>query len=540
MGKYRVFTDEDIEFAKSIDIMSYLSSKGYSFKKHGNNKFLLEPHSSLVIFYNTNSWFYYKENIGGNLINFLQQYENKTFQEALFEILEEPEQIERKYTKYVSVKEEKGELVLPQKNKDNKRAYAYLTKTRGLDEEIVKELLNTGYIYENEKGGVVFLSKDKDDKVKYACVRSTNQNSTFKQDIENSNKDYGFKTVGKSDKLFVFEAPIDLLSHATISKMQGKDWKEDNRIALCCAFDKSLSKFLEENNHIKEIILFLDNDETGIKNAQKIMQKYGNDYNIKIFTSQKGKDLNEVLVNYKIEKNLHKDLKINTFIKELESPFIPPKCIESNIIDISQSKTKDIDFYKFAKNNLLEIKETTDSKVVFLFKENDKFKVIKGGFEIDFKNNDFKAKLLNGSKENFMFLENLEENSENKSLVITNDVLLYVYHKVMFKDYFNMVLTDDLKTENIKNILNKLPAQKNVLIANTNDTINIDELKKDFLNTNICVNNNFVDYKDIFIQKDTNKYSIKDKIKEKQSIITKNNQEKNMLENNKKISNISI
>ena len=210
------------------------------------------------------------------------------------------------------------------------------------------------------------------------------------------------------------------------------------------------------------------------------------------------------------------------------------------MIDISQSKTKDIDFYKFAKNNLLEIKETTDSKVVFLFKENDKFKVIKGGFEIDFKNNDFKAKLLNGSKENFMFLENLEENSENKSLVITNDVLLYVYHKVMFKDYFNMVLTDDLKTENIKNILNKLPAQKNVLIANTNDTINIDELKKDFLNTNICVNNNFVDYKDIFIQKDTNKYSIKDKIKEKQSIITKNNQEKNMLENNKKISNISI
>ena len=209
MSKYKVFTDEDIEFAKSIDIMSYLSSKGYSFKKHGNNKFLLEPHSSLVIFYNTNSWFYYKENIGGNLINFLQQYENKTFQEAMSEILGDTEQTERKYTKYISVKQEKGELVLPQKNKDNKRAYAYLTKTRGLDKEIVKELLNTGYIYQNKKGGVVFLSKDRDDKVKYACVRSISENSTFKYDVEHSNKDYGFKTVGKSDKLFVFYGKVN-------------------------------------------------------------------------------------------------------------------------------------------------------------------------------------------------------------------------------------------------------------------------------------------------------------------------------------------
>ena len=213
--------------------MSYLSNKGYQFKKNGRNRYLLEPHSSLVLFTNTNSWYSFKDNKGGNLINFLQYYENKTSQEAMLEIIGDNKNINQIETKkYTPISKEKEELILPNANKNNDRVITYLTKTRGIDIEIVNEMINQGNIYENNKGGVVFLGKDKENNVKFACIRGTNENSKFRQDIKNSEKDYGFKTVGKSNRLFVFEAPIDLLSHATLTKIQGEDWQKDNRVSL--------------------------------------------------------------------------------------------------------------------------------------------------------------------------------------------------------------------------------------------------------------------------------------------------------------------
>ena len=319
MDKYRTFTNEEIEEAINIDMMSYLSNKGYQFKKNGRNRYLLEPHSSLVLFTNTNSWYSFKDNKGGNLINFLQYYENKTFQEAMLEIIGDNKNINQKeIKKYTPISKEKEELILPNANKNNNRVISYLTKSRGIDVEIVNEMINQGNIYENDKGGVVFLGKDKENNVKFACIRGTNENGKFRQDVKNSEKDYGFKTVGKSNRLFVFEAPIDLLSHATLSKMQGEDWQKDNRVSLGGTSDKALSKFLEENKNIEEIVLFLDNDDAGRENAKKIAKKYNNNYNVKIFFSVKGKDINEMLLNYNKEKELDNNVSLKEFIKEMK------------------------------------------------------------------------------------------------------------------------------------------------------------------------------------------------------------------------------
>lgn len=189
------------------------------------------------------------------------------------------------------------------------------------------------------------MSKDKEDKVKFACMRSTVKDSKFRQDIKNSSKEFGFKTVGKSDKLFVFEAPIDLLSHATISKIQGKDWKNDNRVSLGGLSDKALARFLDDYNHVKEIVLFLDNDKVGLETAKKITEKYENDYKVSVFTS-KEKDLNETLVKFKLEKETNKSVKINDFIKALNlgkkslSERLKEKKIEAE--KINQNREKDI------------------------------------------------------------------------------------------------------------------------------------------------------------------------------------------------------
>ena len=122
---HKSFTNEEIEKAKNIDILEYLSSKGYSFKKHGNYKYLLNPHSSFVIFHNTNSWFYYKENIGGDLIKFLEYYENKTFTEAMLELSGETTTEKRTFTKYVPIVEEKGEIAV----KELRKHIAWYTKS---------------------------------------------------------------------------------------------------------------------------------------------------------------------------------------------------------------------------------------------------------------------------------------------------------------------------------------------------------------------------------------------------------------------------
>ena len=452
---HKPFTNEEIEQAKNIDILEYLSSKGYSFKKAGTG-YLLNPHSSFMIFPNTNSWFYYKENTGGDLIRFLEYYENKNFTEAMLELIGETTTEKRTFTKYVPIVEEKGEIILPASNKDNKRAYSYLTKTRGIDSQIVNELLKSGDIYENDKCGVVFVSKDKENKIKFACVRSTNPNSSFRQDVKNSTKEYGFKTIGKSDKLFVFEAPIDLLSHATISKMQGKDWKEDNRIALGGVSDRALSKFLEDNNHIKEIILFLDNDETGIENAKKIAKKYGNDYNVKIFTSSKGKDLNETLITYKNEKIVDDKLKIKDFIKGIKLPFITPKILnEDTIFNILKEKTTydfDICIDNLKKDKLLA--KTQNNDTIFFIK-NDTGENI-GGFKFNLCTDDYSLKLIKGSEQNYCFNPKANENIKvnDMCLVFTDNPIVYTFFNYTIEK-FDCVLIENLKDiDTIKNIKN--------------------------------------------------------------------------------------
>lgn len=560
MYKYRVFTDEEIEFAKSIDMMSYLSSKGYTLKSNGTNRYLIEPHSSLVLFTNTNSWYYFKENKGGNLINFLQYYEDKTFQEAMFEIVGEVnnrEQIEqRKYTKYVPVVEKKGEIILPNSNKDNKRAYSYLTKTRGIDTEIVNELIKQGNIYQNDKGAVVFVSKDKENNVKFACVRSTSENSSFRQDVKNSAKEYGFKTVGKSNKLFVFEAPIDLLSHATISKMQGKDWKNDNRISLGGTSDKALNKFLEENNHIKEIVFFLDNDSAGIENSKKMAKKYGNDYKVEIFHSTKGKDLNEMLLNYKDEKEINNDLNLKDFIEKIKNPFITPKLKENSDISnefikyIDKSDKNTLSVFNYLKNNEI-LAENIDNKAI-LFINNEKGHNI-GGFEFDLHNKDFNLKLLTGGEQKYMFYNDKISKSTKESICITDNPLLYAN----LESLFDIVLVEDLKDiEAIKSINKDLIKEykeigiiagneekcnffKNEnLINDLKNHFNVDRIWQDDFN---CCYEHYIklyneknkqveiNIKDDTLNKEAN---LKDKIKEKQNIIDKNKQEKTNIQKN--------
>ena len=69
-------------------------------------------------------------------------------------------------------------------------------------------------IYQDTHGNVVFVGTDENNEPKFACMRGTNTNKPFKGDCFGSDKRYAFSMEGSNrEKLYVFEAPIDLLSH---------------------------------------------------------------------------------------------------------------------------------------------------------------------------------------------------------------------------------------------------------------------------------------------------------------------------------------
>lgn len=207
-----------------------------------------------------------------NIITFVQEYMGaKDFKSAVEIILgcRAYEQTEH----YVPPTEKKprGDLVLPPKAKNFNRTIAYLTQTRGIDKEIVYAMINQGKVYQavTEKNGYTFqncafVGFDENSKPRYCALRAPSADSSFRQDVEHSDKTYGFCMEGRSNRVYEFEAPIDAMSHATLCKLNGIDWQEDHRVAEGCLSDKALYRYLERHPEIDEIVFCYDNDVDGV------------------------------------------------------------------------------------------------------------------------------------------------------------------------------------------------------------------------------------------------------------------------------------
>lgn len=425
------FTQEQYEKASQANLIDYLTSNGYKIKKVGANEYTLEEHDSMRINPSKNNFFWNSRNVGGSTIQFLQYYEGKSFVDAV-KILS-GEQVSSSITnkpKYIPKIEEKGDLILPEKNEDNKRAIAYLTKTRKLDFEIVNSLIKSRNIYESkEKHNVVFLGKDNKGVPKYAMQRSTLTESSYKGDCKNSDKDFGFRIDAQNscDKVCVFESAIDLITHATISKHLGKDWKDINRVSLGCLSFKAMDNFLKDNNHIKEINLFLDNDEAGQENAQKFYKQYKNKYKINII-QVKNKDLNQTWQYYLKDKELNNNIKISGYLKYLDSPFVLPKKLENS--NLKQYLKNMLDDFK--QNEMIEnIESIFENEVIFESEDNKVILVCKnkkgenvGCYEWDIYNKDFNIKPLNNKNEPIYF----KSVSEQSNCIMVFDDIVSPIH----------------------------------------------------------------------------------------------------------------
>ena len=104
---------------------------------------------------------------------------------------------------------------------------------------------------------------------------------------------YSFHHTGNSDRLYVFEAPVDLLSFLTLYQ---KDWQSHSYTALCGTSEHAMLWMLEQNPQIRNVLLCLDHDEAGIEASGRLTEILRSDgYNRISVLQPEYKDWNEDL-----------------------------------------------------------------------------------------------------------------------------------------------------------------------------------------------------------------------------------------------------
>ena len=155
---------------------------------------------------------------------------------------------------------------LPPRSPDPGQVKRYLTEARRIDEDVTGFFLSTGDIYEEAAHhNAVFVGRDESGIPRYAHQRGTTGN--FRLDVKGSDKAFNFCYRGEGEKLFVFEAPVDLLSFLCLFK---KDWQKHSYLSLGGVGEKALVRFLSDRPSVKTIYLCLDSDEAGNEACSRI------------------------------------------------------------------------------------------------------------------------------------------------------------------------------------------------------------------------------------------------------------------------------
>lgn len=312
------FSPAQIATARACSALEYARCAGYELVRHGATSYQLKEHDSMI-FTVDGRWFWNSRGLKGRAIEFIMYYEQRSFLIAVHMLLSGSAVASgASLAPAPPLPEENKPFELPEKSPTFKRLFAYLCKTRMLDGEIVKELVRQGRIYEGIRKyacrstgeqriahNVVFVGLDEEGQPRSAFQRGTNAAATFKRDAPGSKKEYAFCCPGREGvvAVAVFEAAIDALSHATLAKLQGKDWLDRDRIVLGGLSGAPLLHYLKAHPGVKSIELCLDNDAAGRDGIDRLtaeLQGRGYDathgYSVQAALPPMEKDWNELLV----------------------------------------------------------------------------------------------------------------------------------------------------------------------------------------------------------------------------------------------------
>ncbi|HEY9161010.1 MAG TPA: DUF3991 domain-containing protein [Desulfomonilia bacterium] len=257
---YIHFTDDEKQRANSVDLVDFLERQGEKLTRSGP-EWRWKRHDSVTV--RGNEWFRHSRKEGGHAIDFVQEFYNVSFPEAVQWLLGGDAGVEWNQTSK-SAPTPKKDFALPEVNSDMRRVFAYLIKQRFIDRDVLAHFAHEKLIYEDkEYHNAVFVGLDEKGIARHAHKRGTyTQGAPYKGNVEGSDPRYSFHWIGKSGKLYVFEAPVDMLSFITLHL---KDWKEHSYVTLDGVSEHALLQQLRQNPHLYEVVLCLDHDEAGIE-----------------------------------------------------------------------------------------------------------------------------------------------------------------------------------------------------------------------------------------------------------------------------------
>ena len=269
---YINFSEDDLYRANNADLVSYLGGCGGHVKKVGSTYQYIYTdgsgtHDSVTI--HGGKWYDHKNQRGGYAVKFLQEFLGFSFQDSVIELLGGHCSAQTVNSPRAAPKPIAKPFELPEANSDMRRVFAYLTKQRFIDPQIISHFAHEHKIYEDNKyHNVVFVGTDENGAPKQASVRSTiSFGKTFRLTIAGSNTNYSFSHFGNDGKLFVFEAPIDMLSFITLYQ---KDWQQHSYIAMNGVYESAVLKALESHADLQSVYLCTDNDTGGIEAAERL------------------------------------------------------------------------------------------------------------------------------------------------------------------------------------------------------------------------------------------------------------------------------
>ena len=247
------YTQEQIDHANQADIVSFLQSQGEQLTRAGN-EYRWKRHDSLTV--RGNKWYRHSQSKGGAPIDFVMEFFGKSFTEAV-ELLTGEKGAAPPPDRPSSAS--CSDFRLPPRSPYNRIARNYLIAARRIDEDVMGFFFASGDIYEEAAHhNAVFVGRDESGIPRYAHQRGTAGN--FRLDVKGSDKTFNFSYRGAGERLFVFEAPIDLLSFLCLFK---KEWQKQSYLALGGVGEKALLRFLSDRPNIKTVFLCLDSDEAG-------------------------------------------------------------------------------------------------------------------------------------------------------------------------------------------------------------------------------------------------------------------------------------
>ena len=296
---------ETVAKAREMDLLTYLTNyEPNELVPIGSSSYCTRTHDSLKL--SNGKWFWHSHGFGGrSALDYLIKVKELPFIEAVEVITGQAAAMPPVFVSPPKPEQPKT-LLLPQASRSTARVTRYLAG-RGIDRELIDYCIQTGRLFESEPyHNAVFVGKDADGNARYANLRSIS--TDFKGEASGSDKRFSFSlpAAGESDTVHLFESAIDLLSYATLCKLEGLPWDRHHLLSLAGIYrpredaasttlPMALTQFLADHPGTKRIVLRLDNDHAGRLISRHLLTALSEKYTVLAKFPPRGKDYNDFL-----------------------------------------------------------------------------------------------------------------------------------------------------------------------------------------------------------------------------------------------------